>query len=104
MKTKGLILGGLFAPEQARHQLRIIREHLLFPDGARLIDRPVIQPPFDPASLTTWGLRIVNGANGIKATSKQATIYGTSTTTPPTTTTSTTRSPRITGRRGAGRT
>ena len=40
---------------------------------------------FDPNSLTTWGQRIVNGANGIKATSKQATIYGTSTTTPPTT-------------------
>ena len=40
---------------------------------------------FDPNSLTTWGQRIVNGANGIKATSKQATIYGTTTTTPPTT-------------------
>ena len=35
------IIGGLFTPEQARHHLRIIREHLLFPDGARLIDRPV---------------------------------------------------------------
>jgi mannan endo-1,4-beta-mannosidase len=40
---------------------------------------------FDPNQLTTWGQRIVNGANGIKATSKQATIFGT-TTTPPTTT------------------
>jgi len=52
---------------------------------------------FDPNSLTTWGRRIVNGANGIKATSKQATIYGTSTTptTPPTTppTTSPTTAP-----------
>jgi cellobiose phosphorylase len=35
------ILAGLFTPQQARHHLRIIREHLLFPDGARLIDRPV---------------------------------------------------------------
>lgn len=39
---------------------------------------------FDPNALTTWGQRIVNGANGIKATAKQATIFGTSTT-PPTT-------------------
>src|SRR3954447_25830088 len=36
---------------------------------------------WDPAQLTTWGQRIVNGPNGIKATSKQATIYGGSTTT-----------------------
>lgn len=35
------IIAGLFTPEQARHHLRLIREHLLFPDGARLIDRPV---------------------------------------------------------------
>jgi cellobiose phosphorylase len=38
--TRG-ILGGLFTPEQARHHARLIREHLLFPDGARLMDRPV---------------------------------------------------------------
>jgi mannan endo-1,4-beta-mannosidase len=31
---------------------------------------------FDAASLTTWGQRIVNGANGIRATSKEATIFG----------------------------
>ncbi|MEU8001222.1 cellulase family glycosylhydrolase [Catellatospora sp. NPDC049111] len=31
---------------------------------------------FDPAQLTTWGLRIFNGPNGIKATAKQATIFG----------------------------
>jgi mannan endo-1,4-beta-mannosidase len=43
---------------------------------------------FDPNSLTTWGLRIVNGANGIKATSKQASIYGTTTGTPTTSPTS----------------
>ena len=30
---------------------------------------------FDPTQLTTWGQRIVNGPNGIKATSKEATIY-----------------------------
>jgi cellobiose phosphorylase len=35
------IIGGLFTDEQARHHLRLIREHLLFPDGARLMDRPV---------------------------------------------------------------
>jgi 1,2-beta-oligoglucan phosphorylase len=35
------IIAELFTPEQAQHHLRIIREHLLFPDGARLIDRPV---------------------------------------------------------------
>jgi cellobiose phosphorylase len=35
------IIAGLFTPQQAQHHLRVIREHLLFPDGARLIDRPV---------------------------------------------------------------
>ncbi len=35
------IIGGLFTPEQARHHLGLIRAHLLFPDGARLMDRPV---------------------------------------------------------------
>ncbi|HVO87518.1 MAG TPA: cellobiose phosphorylase [Casimicrobiaceae bacterium] len=35
------IIAGLFTPEQARHHLQIIRAHLLFPDGARLMDRPV---------------------------------------------------------------
>jgi cellobiose phosphorylase len=35
------IIAGLFTPEQARHHLAIIRSHLLFPDGARLTDRPV---------------------------------------------------------------
>jgi cellobiose phosphorylase len=35
------ILARLFDPEQAQRHLRIIREHLLFPDGARLIERPV---------------------------------------------------------------
>jgi cellobiose phosphorylase len=35
------IIAGLFTPEQTQHHLRLIREHLLFPDGARLIDRPV---------------------------------------------------------------
>ncbi|MGE3872118.1 MAG: cellobiose phosphorylase [Parvibaculaceae bacterium] len=37
---RGLI-SGIFTPEQAAHHLDIIREHLLFPDGARLMDRPV---------------------------------------------------------------
>jgi cellobiose phosphorylase len=35
------MLAGLFTPEQARHHLALIREHLLFPDGARLMDQPV---------------------------------------------------------------
>jgi cellobiose phosphorylase len=35
------IIGGLFTPRQAEHHLQLIREHLLFPDGVRLIDRPV---------------------------------------------------------------
>jgi 1,2-beta-oligoglucan phosphorylase len=38
--TRGII-GGLFTPEQTRHHLRLIHDHLLFPDGARLMDRPV---------------------------------------------------------------
>ncbi len=37
----GGILAGLFTSEQARHHLRLIRDHLLFADGARLMDRPV---------------------------------------------------------------
>ncbi|MGE5152378.1 MAG: GH36-type glycosyl hydrolase domain-containing protein, partial [Bdellovibrio bacteriovorus] len=35
------ILVGLFTPEQARHHLALIEQHLLGPDGARLFDRPV---------------------------------------------------------------
>ena len=31
---------------------------------------------FDPAQMTTWGTRIFTGANGIKATAKEATIFG----------------------------
>jgi 1,2-beta-oligoglucan phosphorylase len=38
--TRGII-AGLFTPDQARHHLRLIREHLLFPDGVRLMDQPV---------------------------------------------------------------
>jgi mannan endo-1,4-beta-mannosidase len=45
---------------------------------------------FDPNQLTTWGQRIFNGANGIKPTAKEASIYSgvtptTPATTPPTT-------------------
>ncbi len=32
---------------------------------------------FDPTQLTTWGNRIVNGTNGIKATSVLASVFGT---------------------------
>jgi cellobiose phosphorylase len=35
------IIAGLFTEEQAKHHLRLIRDHLLFPDGVRLMDRPV---------------------------------------------------------------
>jgi cellobiose phosphorylase len=38
---KRCILAGLFTPEQTQRHLDIIRKHLLFPDGARLMDRPV---------------------------------------------------------------
>ncbi|MFI1195558.1 cellulase family glycosylhydrolase [Micromonospora sp. NPDC020750] len=42
---------------------------------------------FNPAALTTWGQRIFNGANGIRATSREASVYGgpIPTTPPPTT-------------------
>jgi cellobiose phosphorylase len=39
--TQG-ILAGLFTPEQVAHHLDLIRRHLLFPDGVRLMDRPVV--------------------------------------------------------------
>lgn len=35
------IIGGLFTPAQTRHHLSLIREHLSFPDGVRLMDRPI---------------------------------------------------------------
>ncbi|MBV9703373.1 MAG: cellobiose phosphorylase [Methylobacteriaceae bacterium] len=35
------IIGGIFTPAQAQHHLGIIRTHLLFSDGARLMDRPM---------------------------------------------------------------
>ena len=35
------IIGGLFDAEQAQHHLELIRKNLLFPDGVRLMDRPV---------------------------------------------------------------
>lgn len=31
---------------------------------------------FDPAQLTSWGQRLFNGANGIKATAKEASVFG----------------------------
>jgi cellobiose phosphorylase len=37
--TRG-ILSGIFTAEQATRHLELVREHLLFPDGARLMDRP----------------------------------------------------------------
>lgn len=35
------IIGGIFTPEQARHHLDLILKHLLFSDGARLMDKPI---------------------------------------------------------------
>ena len=35
------IIAGLFTPEQVQHHLGIIEAHLAFPDGVRLMDRPV---------------------------------------------------------------
>ncbi|MFC5923262.1 cellulase family glycosylhydrolase [Micromonospora vulcania] len=43
---------------------------------------------FNPASLTSWGQRIFNGANGIRQTAREATVFGGTpppTTPPPTT-------------------
>jgi cellobiose phosphorylase len=37
--TRG-ILSAIFSPEQAHRHLDLVQEHLLFPDGARLMDRP----------------------------------------------------------------
>ncbi|MFF3852844.1 cellulase family glycosylhydrolase [Micromonospora sp. NPDC002575] len=49
---------------------------------------------FNPNALTTWGQRIFNGVNGIKATSKEASVYsGVTPTTPPTTAPPTTPPP-----------
>ncbi|MGK5443506.1 cellulase family glycosylhydrolase [Micromonospora sp. URMC 105] len=39
---------------------------------------------FNPAQLTSWGQRIFNGANGIRATAREASVYSGSTPTPPT--------------------
>ena len=36
------VLGGLFTPAQTRAHLDLIRQHLLDPDGARLMDKPVV--------------------------------------------------------------
>jgi cellobiose phosphorylase len=39
--TRG-ILSGIFSPQQAKHHMDLVKRHLLFPDGARLMDRPTI--------------------------------------------------------------
>jgi mannan endo-1,4-beta-mannosidase len=40
---------------------------------------------FDPANLTTWGQRFLNGANGVRQTAREATVYGGGDTQPPST-------------------
>jgi cellobiose phosphorylase len=35
------IIGGLFTPAQARSHMSLIRKHLMFPDGARLMEKPL---------------------------------------------------------------
>ncbi|HKS99729.1 MAG TPA: cellulase family glycosylhydrolase [Rugosimonospora sp.] len=52
---------------------------------------------FDPTQLTTWGQRIFNGTNGIKATAKEATIFGGGTTSPPPSSPPSSPSPAPTG-------
>jgi cellobiose phosphorylase len=42
LPMKRSIIAGLFTPEQTEHHLQLIRKHLVFPDGVRLMDRPVI--------------------------------------------------------------
>ena len=37
--TRGII-SGMFSKEQANHHLELIRKHLVYPDGARMMDRP----------------------------------------------------------------
>lgn len=37
--TRG-VLGEIFSPEQARRHMKLVADNLLFPDGARLMDRP----------------------------------------------------------------
>ena len=39
--TQGMI-GGIFTQGQARRHLSLIRKHLLFSDGARLMDKPIV--------------------------------------------------------------
>lgn len=36
------IMGGLFTPGQVNHHLKVIREHLTFTDGIRLMDKPIV--------------------------------------------------------------
>jgi cellobiose phosphorylase len=43
------ILSGLFTKEQAEHHAGLIKQHLLAPDGARLMDRP---PHYDGGRMT----------------------------------------------------
>ena len=35
------VIAGLFTPEQTDHHLRLLPDHLSFPDGVRLMDRPI---------------------------------------------------------------
>ena len=36
------MIGGMFTQAQARKHLSLIRKHLLFSDGARLMDKPIV--------------------------------------------------------------
>jgi 1,2-beta-oligoglucan phosphorylase len=36
------MIGGMFTPAQARKHLALVRKHLLFSDGARLMDKPIV--------------------------------------------------------------
>ncbi|MBG0565010.1 cellulase family glycosylhydrolase [Actinoplanes aureus] len=50
---------------------------------------------FNAAQLTTWGQRIFNGANGIKATSREATVFGGTTSPSPSRSNSVSPSPSV---------
>ncbi len=53
------LLAELLTPEQAEHHLRLIREHLLFPDGVRLMSDPV---PYG-GGVERWFKRAETAAN-----------------------------------------
>ena len=58
--------------------------------GVEYLDQVV---SFDPAQISSWGTRLFNGANGIKSTAKEASIYSGQTNPPSSTSPSSSRPP-----------